>query len=412
MKANLGRGAVIFTSIVAGMIIGLFAGIYIYTAWVPADAILKNASPKYLNSDSATFTPQYRDFYVVRAAEKYQRDLQSGSADPLRGAYDVLGVTTGDTSIDEAIGMTQLTQKVVTQDINTHGTQSVFTQNEELAIGSLMSALTEAKQKKLYPTVDLSTYGPALARTTTRLIGFLLLLALALVAFIVVLWVDRSTSGGNSSISMPLQRAPRSRQNSTPNVAYVAATPVSSNVAADASPTSPGVMNVVQVPAAPAPAPAPAATQPVVDETPLATFAPTIYRHGDDHFDEDFAVNGPMGELIGECGASIADRIGVDSPARVSALSLWVFDKNDFQSTTKVLMTDYTWNDPVIRGKLKSRGDAVLAVNGGVVEILTTMLRVEVQVRDLALNTDNNPPQGYFQNVSLAFTVYKRLPSA
>ncbi|HEY3340886.1 MAG TPA: hypothetical protein VGK81_02665, partial [Anaerolineae bacterium] len=407
MKANLNRGAVIFTSIVAGMIIGLFAGVYIYTAWVPADTILKNASPKYLNSDSETFTPQYRDFYVVRAAEKYQRDLQAGSADPLRGAYDVLGVTTGDTSIDEAIGMTQMTQKVVTQDINAHSTQSVFSQNEELAIGSLMSALTEAKQKKLYPIVDLSTYGPALARTTTRLIGFVLLLTLALVAFLVILWVDRRTSGGNSFMPTPIQRAPRSRPNPAPTVAYVAATPANPNVAVDASPTAPGIIGSVPIAAAATPAPAPVATQPVVEETPLSTFAPTIYRHGDDHFDEDFAVNGPMGELIGECGASIADRIGVDTPARVSALSLWVFDKNDFQSTTKVLMTDFAWNDPVIRGKLKSRGDAVLAVNGGVVEILTTMLRVEVQVKDLALNTDNNPPQGYFQNVSLTFTVYK-----
>jgi hypothetical protein len=176
------------------------------------------------------------------------------------------------------------------------------------------------------------------------------------------------------------------------------------------NPTQPGTVVMPPV-RSPAPSQAPSNSS-VTQGTDahLTTFPAVVYRHGDDHFDEDFAVNNPGGELIGECGASIADRIGVDTPERVSALSLWVFDKNDFQSTTKVLMTDFAWNDPVIRTKLKARGDAVLAVNGGVVEILTTMLRVVVQVNDLALNSDNNPPQGYFQNVALTFTVYKREP--
>jgi hypothetical protein len=412
MKANLNRGAVIFTSIVAGMIIGLFAGIYLYTAWMPADTILKNASPKYLNNDAVTLTPQYRDFYVVRAAEKYQRDVQSGVSDPMQGAYDVLGLTTGDTSIDEAVSMVQSAQKVITKDINTNGSSSIFTQNDELAVGSLQNALLDAKDKKLYPTVDFSRYGPTAARNTTRLVGFVLLLGLALAAFLIIFWIDRRVGAAQlQPATTVFTRTAGGAPAAAPREVYVSASPSNANVSVDISPTAPGTLGV-----APAPVPAtPAATvmaQSVITETPLATFPPTIYHHGDEHFDEDFAINGPMGELIGECGASIADRVGVDSPARVTALSLWVFDKNDFQSTTKVLLTDFAWNDPVIRGKLKSRGDAVLAVNNGVVEILTTMLRVEVQVKDLALNTDNNPPQGYFQNVSLTFTVYKRQTSA
>jgi hypothetical protein len=178
---------------------------------------------------------------------------------------------------------------------------------------------------------------------------------------------------------------------------------VAHNATVNMSPTSPGTASSMFA------SPSSRITTPIITgETPVATFAPTVYRHGDDHYDEDFAINGAMGELIGECGASIADRIGLDSPSRVSALSLWVFDKNDFQSTTKVLMTDYVWNDTVTRSKLKARGDAVLAMDGGVVEILTSMLRVEVQVSDLTLNTDKNPDHGYFQNVTLTFRVFKR----
>ena len=401
MKANLNRGAVIFTSIVAGMIIGLFAGAYLYTAWVPASEILKNASPKYLNVDRVNNTPQYRDFYVVRAAEKYHRDQQTLGPNAIQSAYAVLGVSTGDTTIGEAVEMVNHTQQVVAQENSTNGDAGVFTQDEELDVKSLYSALVGAQSRGDYPKIDMVTYEPVVVRNTTRIVGFVLLLALALIAFVVIYLVDRWTTARTQMAA--------AYANDTYAPAGVvlhepAAAPASSNVTVNVSPTAPGIIGSQ----AANPAPAPAVSSARVAETPIDTFPPTVYRHGDDSFDQDFTIKGPMGELIGECGASIADRIGVDSPARVCALSLWVFDKNDFQSTTKILLSDFAWNDPVIRTKMKARGDAVQAVNGGAVEILTTMLRVVVQVSDLALNTDNNPPQGYFENVSLTFTVYKR----
>ena len=402
MKANQSRGAVIFTSIVAGMIIGLFAGAYLYTAWIPASMILKNASPKYLNNDPVHMTPQYRDFYIVRAAEVYARDLQSGTTDPLKAAFDVLGVTTGDTSIDEAISMVQSAQKVAAKENSVDGDAGQFTKNDELALASLEAALVNAKQTRGYPIIDLSKYAPAIERTTVRVAGLVILLLLALLAFGAIYLVDRWTQGRTTpALATPTNLAHTARVPVNTGLRDSIPPDLTPSVIPDVATTQPGF-----TPATPAVAPAVAPVAP--SETPLATFAPTVYRHGDDHFDEDFAINGSMGELIGECGASIADRIGVESPARVSALSLWVFDKNDFQSTTKMLLTEYAWNDPVIRTKLKARGDAVLAINGGVVEILTSMLRVDVTVNGLELNSDNNPPQGYFDNVTLTFTVYRR----
>lgn len=410
----MNRGIVLFTAIMAGLIIGLFAGAYIYYAWVPPESILRNASPKYLNYDPTSQTPQYRDFYVVRAAEKYQRDLQQGSPNPLRGAYDVLGVTTGDTSIDEAISMARTTEKVANKENNVDQDAGQFTKNEELAIGALASALEAAKQAGSYPRIDPSKYPPLVARTTTRIVGLLIFLVLAFVAGAIVYFVDRTVRARalspapalHDSRTLPMDGY-RDQPSTQPVTQNQPPGPVQHSITVNMSSTSPGSAGPGFGAAKPHTT-APVATA----EAPIAAFAPTIYRHGDDHYDEDFAINGQMGELIGECGASIADRIGLDSPSRVSALSLWVFDKNDFQSTTKVLMTDYAWNDPITRSKLKARGDAVQAMDGGVVEILTSMLRVEIQVHDLVLNTDNNPPDGYFQSATLTFTVYRRQPTA
>lgn len=414
MRFNMNRGIVLFTAIMAGLIIGLFAGAYIYYAWVPPESILRNASPKYLNYDPTNQTPQYRDFYVVRAAEKYQRDLQQGASNPLRGAYDVLGVTTGDTSIDEAISMARSTETVANKENNVDQDAGQFTKNEELAIGALASALEAAKQAGTYPKIDPSKYPPLVARTTTRIIGLLIFFVLAVVAGVIVYFVDHTVKVRTAAMA-PALHDPRTmpmdgyqeRPTLQPMTQSQPPGPVQHSSTVNLGSTSPGSAGPGFGVALPH------TTVPVAAaEAPISTFAPTIYRHGDDHYDEDFAINGQMGELIGECGASIADRIGLDSPSRVSAISLWVFDKNDFQSTTKVLMTDYAWNDPITRSKLKARGDAVEAMDGGVVEILTSMLRVEIQVHDLVLNTDNNPPAGYFQSVTLTFTVYRRQPAA
>jgi hypothetical protein len=400
MKLN--RGFVIVTAILAGLIIGLYAGAYIYITLVPTDTIINNAAPKQLRSDPVGLSPQYRDFYVVRAATRYQHDQQIGYPDPLKGAYDVLGVTTGDTSIDEAIEMVRTAEKVAIKENSVDGEAGQFTKNDELALGTLAAALEQAKATNTFPKPDTMKYAPLIARNTTRIVGAIILLILGAFAFLVIYVVDKLVNA-RSTQTIPVTPRPPGLQQPLNEVPVV---PMQTQkMAAPASrPTSPGTPGggAQSIPM----------TSVAAVETALLTPPPTMYRHGDDHYDEDFAINGPMGELIGECGATIADRIGLETPARVSALSLWVFDKNDFQSTTKVLMTEYAWNDQAVRNKLSVKGDAVQAQEGGVVEIMTSTLRVEVQVTQLNFNGDQSLPNSYFQNVTLTFNVYRRSPAA
>jgi hypothetical protein len=410
MKANLNRGISVFTALLIGLLVGLYAGAYVYYAWMPPDAILKNASPKYLTDDRVTNRPQYQDFYAVRAAELYHHDTLLALPVPLENAYKVLGVTTGDATLDEAIAMVIHAEQVakIENDANGAGDVGFFTKNDELILNSLKGALQNAKTGNAAPSVDMSRYPPFIARNNARIVGLILLLLLLLVGAIIVYFVDQWVGRRVSLVNMvnPVMRGPTTvipheRSGGT------SATPanVTVNVNSTPTPTAPGSLGMASVPSASR------AATPNAEETALTTFPPTIYRYGDDHYDEDFAINGSMGELLGECGVSIADRVGVDTPAKVSALSLWLFDKTDFKSTTKLLLTEEAWNDPVVRNKLKVRGEPARAMEGGVVDIETSSLRAVVQVSDLTLGADP-AAGGYFQAVTLTFTVFKKTPQA
>ncbi len=83
-------------------------------------------------------------------------------------------------------------------------------------------------------------------------------------------------------------------------------------------------------------------------QDPLATFR-TIYTLGDDLYDDSFSIESASGDFLGECGVGIGDMVGVGDPKKVSAFEVWLFDKNDIQTVTKVLMSRYAFNDDTTR---------------------------------------------------------------
>jgi hypothetical protein len=76
----------------------------------------------------------------------------------------------------------------------------------------------------------------------------------------------------------------------------------------------------------------------------------------------------------------ISETIGTGTPEKVTALEVWVFDKNDVRTVTKVLMSEHAFNDPGIRAKLAPKGDAVLARAGDVVELKTQTLKINARI--------------------------------
>ncbi|MCJ7566795.1 MAG: hypothetical protein MUO58_04580 [Anaerolineales bacterium] len=139
----------------------------------------------------------------------------------------------------------------------------------------------------------------------------------------------------------------------------------------------------------------------IPSDDPLATFR-TTYTIGDDLYDDSFSVESPAsGDFLGECGVGIAEAIGVGDPKKVSAFEIWLFDKNDIQTVTKIIMSKYTFGDEETRSQLAAKGDPVMAEGGEVVELETASLRVEARIVDMSYGEGALPKDSFFDRMTI-----------
>jgi len=133
----------------------------------------------------------------------------------------------------------------------------------------------------------------------------------------------------------------------------------------------------------------------------LATFR-TTFTIGDDLYDDSFSVESPAsGDFLGECGVGIAEAIGVGDPKKVSAFEVWLFDKNDIQTVTKIIMSKYTFSDEETRSQLAAKGDPIMAEGGEVVELETASLRVEARIVDMSYGEGALPNESFFERMTI-----------
>ncbi len=148
----------------------------------------------------------------------------------------------------------------------------------------------------------------------------------------------------------------------------------------------------------------------VADDS-LATFR-TIYALGDDDYDDSFSIESPTGDFLGECGVGIGDLIGAGEPNKVSAFEVWLFDKNDIQTVTKVLMSNYAFNDAETRNRLSAKGDPMAAEPGGVISLQTASLEVEARIVDMTYGESALPSQSFFERLTIEIRAWSRDASA
>jgi hypothetical protein len=136
------------------------------------------------------------------------------------------------------------------------------------------------------------------------------------------------------------------------------------------------------------------------DGPPLAQF-PTTYTVGDDHYDPSFSIELDSGEFMGECGVGISEAIGVGAPSKVTAFEVWLFDKSDIRTVTKVLMSEYAYGDEALRAKLAPKGEPVLAAEGQEVVLETKTLRVRARIVEAKYGIGNLPPNSFFERLTI-----------
>jgi hypothetical protein len=145
-----------------------------------------------------------------------------------------------------------------------------------------------------------------------------------------------------------------------------------------------------------------------VTTVPIARFH-TTYTYGNDAYDDSFSIENANSEFLGECGVGIADTIGGDIPKKVTALEIWLFDKKDIRTITKVVMSDHAFFDDALKAKLAPKGEPVLAREGETIVLETASLIINAEITEMQYGNDNDrPPQSYFDRITIALSAWAK----
>jgi hypothetical protein len=142
-----------------------------------------------------------------------------------------------------------------------------------------------------------------------------------------------------------------------------------------------------------------------VEGPPLIQYA-TTYELGDDHYDPSFSIELDNGEFMGECGVGISETIGVGTPSKVTAFEVWLFDKSDIRTVTKVLMSDYAWQDEALRTKLAPKGEPIQTQQGQDLALETKTLRVRARVAEASYGMADVPSNSFFERLTVDLAVW------
>ncbi len=136
--------------------------------------------------------------------------------------------------------------------------------------------------------------------------------------------------------------------------------------------------------------------------------ARSTYELGMDNFDESFSIE-EGGVFKGECGVGISEVMDQDRPRKVVALEVWLFDKGDIRTITKVLASEHAYNDDVLRNRLSARGETLLAQPGMTLSLETATLTLKATVLDVEYGESTDmPSRSFFKKVDVALSAYPK----
>jgi len=141
---------------------------------------------------------------------------------------------------------------------------------------------------------------------------------------------------------------------------------------------------------------------------PPVTQNMTTYVLGDDLYDESFSIDTQSGDFLGEYGVGVSEVIGIGDPKKVTALEIWLFDKNDIKTATKVLMSAHAFSDATIRARLEPKGELVLVDPQKQVMLETATLQLLAKVVDLQYGSGALPSNSFFERITLELAIWQK----
>ncbi len=142
---------------------------------------------------------------------------------------------------------------------------------------------------------------------------------------------------------------------------------------------------------------------------PIARFR-TNYSRGHDTYDDSFSIENSSGEFLGECGVGISEVIGAGSPKNVTAFEVWLFDKNDIRTITKVIMSDHAFFDEALKAKLAPKGEPVLARENETIVLETAALIINAEITEIVYGSSPEMPEkSYFDLFTIELSAWSKV---
>jgi len=141
---------------------------------------------------------------------------------------------------------------------------------------------------------------------------------------------------------------------------------------------------------------------------PLLNFMCTYVKGEDlDDFEESFSLDTDRGEFLGECGIELIHVNGEEKPAGASAFDVWLFDKNEINTKSMMLMSDRVYSDDVLRTQLETKGVPTKASIGRESIIETDHLLMKFRIVDMVGVKGEMGKCDYFTRLSVDINVWQ-----
>jgi hypothetical protein len=141
---------------------------------------------------------------------------------------------------------------------------------------------------------------------------------------------------------------------------------------------------------------------------PIARFQ-SRYESGRDIYDDSFSIENANGDFLGECGVGISESISSGNVKGATAIEVWLFDKNDIRTVTKVIMSDHAFFDEALKAKLAPKGEPILGRLNETIVLETASLIINAVIKDLDYSGDDGfPEQSLFDRFAVELSAWAK----
>ncbi|MBM3187331.1 MAG: hypothetical protein FJZ90_01250 [Chloroflexi bacterium] len=389
---------VVAFGLVLGVLLGLLLGWYVWPV-------------KWYDTDPADLRAEHQRQYVIMAADSY---AVTGDADLARER--LIALTGEDTSWEQVADLVGQVATAAQQE----GDAATALRVRRLAQAV---ALPESPEATYAPPTRAVLQPP---RWVLMLIGFgVLLIALTMVVWVALGFLRRSrhVPAGDEGLQtlsdalhqaeprgvagVPADRIPWEETPPAPprgRIQPVArlGVPKTRRTASPASIPTPVESAPPREPELPQSVPAPRPTRARPGLRRALGLYEAEYRFGDDDFDCSFSIESPDGEFLGECGVGVGDVLEDDDDnQQVDAFEVWLFDKEDIRTVSKVLVSDYAREDPELHARLSATGELLQPQPGLAFLLETRTLRVRATVTECEYLPDALTPNSVFARLAV-----------